>query len=544
MQNGNGTVHVDEEPDLWAGFSVSSWCDAVSQPDSTFWELYKYTTQLIEEELAMNNHDVILEVGCGTGELLSSITTDVPRVGIDINPRFVEWCRNKYSNIDFDVVDATELVAWWKQSPYKHYKSPLILCCNNTMNIIPPSIRYTVTQEMRKLCSTSGRVMVSFWNGRYFSHGVMDFYLRNPALCGPVDVTTDINWKTNTLQTKSGYHTQWLNPEWVMRLLKCYDLDPQYSSSLIPGDCLLTHGLGIFVFFSSRTSGARDLYDSDDAQMFYSQVWGGGTMHLGRYEDVRLSSDPHVLSSQIINAQNLHEEDFCAAVKAKIEHSEGRPIPCRVLDMGCGYGGLLRKFKDYKFLRNGIGIDFSAKMCQQCILNNKLASMGDVIDVRNESFLDTSLYDETVDVCVSMEAFLHVGVERHAAALKEAHRVLRPGGWLLFSDILECPGVDRDEIKPMYEGLHLKKLGTVEEYVKLAKEIGFSEISFESHSPNVPIHYEALHALVVAYRNHPDPAKRLQASPEFLENQLAIMKAWANLSAGRIDWGIFYMRKV
>ena len=252
-------------------------------------------------------------------------------------------------NAKFEVVDATELVAWWKSSSYKDFKNPLVLCCNNTMNIIPQSIRYRVIQEMRELCGTknSGRVLVSYWNGNYFSHGVANFYLKNPALCGEVDVHNDIDWKNNSMMTKTGYFTQWQKPDWVMRLLKCYDIDPVYSRSLIQEDCLITEGLGIFVWFTARTSGARDLYDSDDAQLLYSQVWGSGTMHLGRYEQVlncpspgKLPSDPNVLSSSIINAQQLHEDDFCAAVRAKTEHCEGVPIPCRVLDMGCTYGHL------------------------------------------------------------------------------------------------------------------------------------------------------------------------------------------------------------
>lgn len=219
--NGVTTPQGQPEQELWASFPPSAWSDSINNPSSTFSGLYMYTTSLIEEELRLNEHDIILEVGCGTGEVISSITTDLPRVGVDINETFIAYCKKKYPEISFDVVDATELVAWWRTSPFKDFKSPLILCCNNTMNIIPASIRYRVTQEMRHLCKNKkGRVMVSYWNGRYFSHGVRDYYMKNPSLCGPVDIESDVDWKTNTLLTASGYHTQWLNPEWVMRLLK------------------------------------------------------------------------------------------------------------------------------------------------------------------------------------------------------------------------------------------------------------------------------------------------------------------------------------
>jgi len=221
MDESNEANVVKNEQDLWAEFVPSAWSDSISNPSSTFAGLYEMTTSLIEQELLLNEHDIIVEIGCGTGEVISSVHTDLPRVGLDINPTFVNYCTARYENISFHVVDATELLEWWRKSEYKSYKAPLILCCNNTMNIIPQSIRYRVTQEMRQLCqNNSGRVLVSYWNGRFFSHGVRDFYLKNPALCGEIDIDKDVDWQTNTLQTSTGYHTQWLQPEWVMRLLK------------------------------------------------------------------------------------------------------------------------------------------------------------------------------------------------------------------------------------------------------------------------------------------------------------------------------------
>jgi SAM-dependent methyltransferase len=346
-----------------------------------------------------------------------------------------------------------------------------------------------------------------------------------------------------------------------------------YANELVNDDCVLVKDLGIFVFFTNHTSGARDLFDSVDEQRYYSVIWGQGTAHLGRYTGVKLSSDPIVLSSQVVNAQNLFEEEFCAVVRQKIEHCDGVPIPCRFLDLGCGYGGLLRKFRDYGFLRHGefgwagnvsqctikacahfnmwcgivlvgVGVDFSARMCQQCVQNNVFSGMDSAIEVRNESYLDTSLDAEVVDVCVSMESFLHVGVERHRQVLLEAYRVLRPGGWLLFSDIMECPHVDPEEMRPFYERLNVSKLGSVTSYTKIAEEVGFRSISYVSHSEDVCTHYDAINRMVVAYRRHPDPAKRLDVSQEFYEYLEQSIRGWAELAAGRIEWGIFVCRKV
>ena len=209
-----------------------------------------------------------------------------------------------------------------------------------------------------------------------------------------------------------------------------------------------------------------------------------------------------------------------------------------------GFGGLLRRLKDEGLLRNGVGVDFSAKMCKACEFNNKASNMTDVISVRNESFLDTSLHHETVDMVVSMEAFVHVGKERHCQALKEAYRVLRPGGWLLFSDIMETSNADPEAMRPIREYYHNTTFGTVEHYKQLGESIGFKSISYESHSKNVSTHFRAIYSLITALRTHPDPAKRLSVSEEFLDRTAQSMLYLADHAEGKIDWGIFIMRKV
>lgn len=306
--------------------------------------------------------------------------------------------------------------------------------------------------------------------------------------------------------------------------------------------------LGIFVLFGNRTSGARDIYDCDEAQRFYAEIWGGGTAHLGVYRSVELSVDPHVLSSQIMSAQMKHEEEFCAVVKRNIEHVnvDGKqvPIQCRFLDMGCGYGSFLRRAREAGFLRNGIGIDFSARMCQQCEVNNKMANMSKVIEIRNESFLDMSVEDESVDVVISIDAFYHVGADRHYQILKEAHRVLRPGGWMLFSDVMEFDGIDKAALKPIYEASHIESLGSVRAYRDHAAKLGYKAVSFESYADNVSTHYDAIIKLAEIMRNHPDPKKRFNVSEEYYSKLIANLSAWRDLASGRIEWGFFTMRKV
>lgn len=169
--------------------------------------------------------------------------------------------------------------------------------------------------------------------------------------------------------------------------------------------------------------------------------------------------------------------------------------------------------------------------------------MADKIQVINESFLDISVSSETIDVVVSMEAFIHVGRSGQAAALKEAYRLLRPGGFMIFSDIIKTENADDEVLRPLLEGLKLSDMSTLRTYQETAENLGFKCFRFQSHASNVPLHYSALHKLMVSFYNHPDSSKRLKVTPEYFDKMESRLRHWVTLSPGNIDWGIFTMQK-
>ena len=70
-----------------------------------------------------------------------------------------------------------------------------------------------------------------------------------------------------------------------------------------------SEALAIFVWFDySNTSNAKGYYDSDDAQTFYSKIWGDDELHVGRY-DLLTPYEKSTLSlqHQIRRAEEYHE---------------------------------------------------------------------------------------------------------------------------------------------------------------------------------------------------------------------------------------------
>ena len=78
--------------------------------------------------------------------------------------------------------------------------------------------------------------------------------------------------------------------------------------------------------YSQAVRTAQAYYNSDDAENFYSRLWGGEDIHIGLYE-----SD----AEAVLDASHRTVERMCAALGPELEGA-------RVLDIGGGYGGSVR----------------------------------------------------------------------------------------------------------------------------------------------------------------------------------------------------------
>ncbi len=159
-------------------------------------------------------------------------------------------------------------------------------------------------------------------------------------------------------------------------------------------------------------------------------------------------------------------------VAIKIEHFNHGFI----LDLGCGNGNLLEKFKKYK--SKLYGADISSEMIKYA--RERLGNYAELIIADSESL---PWQDNSFDIIVCTLSFHHY--PNPGKSLNEMKRVLRKNGHIIIAEAW-LPALFRD-IANLFMNTRLNKTGDVRvyslyEWLKMLRSAGFNNINFEKVS--------------------------------------------------------------
>ncbi len=267
---------------------------------------------------------------------------------------------------------------------------------------------------------------------------------------------------------------------------------------------------------------ARNYYNSEDADTFYFTIWGGEDIHIGLYDDEHIS---------VFEASRRTVDRMAAMCRNLEDGTVSEEV--RVLDIGAGYGGAVRYLAE-RFGCQVVALNLSEIENERDRQMNKEQGLDHLITVVDGNFEELPFENDSFDVVWSQDAILHSS--RRDQVIKEAARVLKAGGELVFTDPMQSDDCPENVLQPIYDRIHLSSLASPEYYKKTARAAGLEFDTFEDLTEQLPRHY---HRILKETQAH-EPRLEGKISREYIENMKRGLQHWVDGgNNGYLAWGIF-----
>ncbi len=266
---------------------------------------------------------------------------------------------------------------------------------------------------------------------------------------------------------------------------------------------------------------ARDYYNSDDADAFYSTVWGGEDIHIGLY---------HSPDDTITEASRRTQERM-------VEHLDEIHSDTRVIDLGSGYGGSAR-FLAKNYGCNVIGLNLSEVENNRARELNRDQGLDGKINIVDGNFEDLGFEDESFDVVWSQDSFLHSPARKQV--IEEVSRILKPGGEFIFTDPMQSDDCPDGVLQPILDRIHLESMASPDFYRETADEFDMEEVQYDELTEHLRKHYSA----VLQETEKQEEELKARISEDYTQNMKKGLRHWIDgASNGYLSWGIMHFRK-
>ena len=148
-----------------------------------------------------------------------------------------------------------------------------------------------------------------------------------------------------------------------------------------------------------------------------------------------------------------------------------------ILDVGSGIGGPAR-YVAGRFGCRVTGIDLTPEFCDVARHLTRLLGLDERVKFEIGDALAMPFPAATFDGAYSMNVSMNIADK--LALYREIHRVLKPGGWLVLSEIAKGAGGDLDYPTPWARSARTSFLATPEETRRGLGEVGFDVVRLES----------------------------------------------------------------
>jgi ubiquinone/menaquinone biosynthesis C-methylase UbiE len=174
-----------------------------------------------------------------------------------------------------------------------------------------------------------------------------------------------------------------------------------------------------------------------------------------------------------------------------------------LLDIGSGIGGPARYFAG-RFGCRVTGIDLTPEFCDVAVHLTRLLDLQDQVKIQLGDALAMSFADASFDGAYSMNVSMNIADK--GAFYREIYRVLKPGAWLVLSEVTKGDGADLDYPTPWAASADTSFLSTPEGTRRGLLESGFDVIRMQSTLEQARAYGARSRAMVERGENPPQRA--------------------------------------
>jgi SAM-dependent methyltransferase len=191
----------------------------------------------------------------------------------------------------------------------------------------------------------------------------------------------------------------------------------------------------------------------------------------------------------------------------------------RIFDAGCGIGGAAR-FLAHTYECNVVGMDLAEEFIDAAGPLNELLGLSGQVVCAVGDITDTGLDSDSFDIVWSQNVLMNV--ENKAGALKEAYRILKPGGTLALQAVMEDNPGERAYPVPWAPTADIDFLVTSADFQKLATDAGFSVTTWEESRGASPAPAQASSLNFSVIMRYPDFGPLLKNFVEAAQKGLVV----------------------
>jgi ubiquinone/menaquinone biosynthesis C-methylase UbiE len=159
----------------------------------------------------------------------------------------------------------------------------------------------------------------------------------------------------------------------------------------------------------------------------------------------------------------LHDQDHYGGTQAvdRLMAQASFTSSDHLLDVCSGVGGPAR-YISWKSGCRVTGLDLTASRVMGAIELTQAAGMAERVDFIQGNALEMPFDDHSFTCVIGQEAFAHIPNKKQL--ISECARVLKPGGRMVFSDIMSHQALSKDNADRLFEGMRFSEIATLQDY--------------------------------------------------------------------------------